>query len=238
MDFLYTVYVASAIFGFGIVLIDLISAVSGATDGDDGHGDGDADAGQGDDGHFDGDDGGDIDGDSDGDFAGDHSGDHGGDDGGHHHSGESHAAHDGSYMTQTKRSSGNIVLRIIAALRTFVYFSFGFGAMGWFAVYMGKGIVVSLIWSVSVGLIITVLAKVLRKLQRNELDSQVKNEEILMATAEVTVSINKGQMGKIRIIVGSSYVDRYAKATNPALEYPKGSEVRVVDITSEYVLVE
>jgi hypothetical protein len=159
MDFLYTIYVATAIFGFGIVLIDLISAVSGATDGDDG--DGDTDGGHGDDGHGDGDHGGDFDG--DGDFSGDHSGDDGGDDGGHHHSGEAHAAHDGSYMTQTKRSSGNIVLRIIAALRTFVYFSFGFGAMGWFAMYMGKGIVVSLIWSVSVGINYYSISKIITK---------------------------------------------------------------------------
>lgn len=229
MDLLLTIYIATAIFGFGIVLIDLVSAVSGATDGDDGHADGHSGDSDGD-ADFNGDADGDADGGADGDGDG-HEGDHDG-------ASEAHAAHDGSHMTHPKKYNKNIIFRILGAMRSLVYFSFGFGSIGWFALATGKSVISSLIWSVSVGIIITVLAKLLRRIQRTELDSQFKNEEIIMSKADVLVSIRNGQMGKVRIHVGSSYVERYAKSSNPAIDIEKGTEVRVIDITKEYVIVE
>jgi membrane protein implicated in regulation of membrane protease activity len=53
----------------------------------------------------------------------------------------------------------------------------------------------------------------------------------------VTVTIGRGEMGKVRVTVGGSYVDWYARCKGD-VALKVGTRVRVVDVTDECVFVE
>lgn len=203
-------YIGTAIFGFGILLIDITGVLSSI--GEDTDGDGDADFGEGD---ADGEDG--FEGTDDGD---DHS--------------ESH----GSVTMYSGRSSKTTVLKLIRLLRSLVYFSVGFGAVGLFALYTGKSQLGSLLWSIPFGLFIMVVARFLKRIQRSELDSQFKKHELLMEDAVVTLPIRNGGIGKIKIDYEGIQLDRYAKAKNQHDDFKKGDLITIVDITDEFFYVE
>ena len=232
MEWILSVYIGASIFGVGVTIADLVGAFSSLTEGgsDDGDGDAadDADADGGDDADADVD-GGDSDGGVDGEDGGDEGedADEGGDDDSH----PSVVAHD------IRRRKG-LALRMVTTLRSLVYFSVGFGPVGWFATTQYSNPVATLAWSVPVGVIVLVLARGLRRLFRKDLSSDIKMTDLIMEAGEVIVSIGSGQMGKARISVGGVYVERFARAKDGQTEIPVGSKIRVVDVDQECVFVE
>ncbi len=246
MDGLLTLYIATAIFGVGVTIVDMFGILGSQSDddsdggdeaaGDDADGDFDADdGGDFDDGDFDADDGGDDDGDiddgdvDDGDDDGDIEGDN--DEGDTSHNEGSIVAHDNI------KHKKNPVLKFLSYLRTLVYFSFGFGPVGWIVFSTGQSGLSSLLYSIPAGIVFAVAGRLLKRLQTHELDSQVKDAELLMERAEVLVTIGSGQMGKIRVDLDNTYIERYAKAKDNTAVYPVGTEVRVVSLTDEYLIV-
>ena len=167
----------------------------------------------------------------------DHGGDHDGDDGDHGHdeAGDHGKASEIAHDRKEKRSP---ILAIIATLRTVLYFCLGFGPVGWYALYSGEAQLSALAWSSGVGVFTAVGARMLRRLQRNELDSQVRDHELLMSQAEVLVSINAGQIGRIRVNFHGQPFDRFAKAADATRTYKVGATVKVVDSDGENLLVE
>ncbi|MBN2535808.1 MAG: hypothetical protein JXB88_23210 [Spirochaetales bacterium] len=131
----------------------------------------------------------------------------------------------------------NVLLKVLTVMRNLVYFCFGFGPVGWFTLGTGSSGIVSLAWAVPVGILTLAGARLLKRIQRKKLDSQVQESELLMEMAEVLVTIEKGQLGKVRILYSDTFVDRYAKAQDPGQRYAAGTKVRVVNITDEYVFV-
>lgn len=214
MTWIQPIYMFTAIFGGGIILVDLLGSLTSAS----GNEDGDADAEVGDA--------------ADDGVAEDADGDTGSEEG----DGESHEH--GSYVSHNKEVVGSKLLKVMAALRSMVYFAFGFGVVGWFAVGTGKGALISMLWSIPVGLLFAVTARFLKRLQRHELDSQIRNSELILSQAKVIVSIKKGEMGKIRISLGGVQVDRYARAKNLNDEFPVGETVTVAEVSDEYLTVE
>ena len=222
---LTSIYIASAIFGAGVTVIDMLGIL-----GDLFHESGGAhDAGS----H--GDHGG---------FHGDHAGAHGdhGDAAGSEHAGE-HAeglthADKGSAAAHETYSERNVLGQILSIARSVVHFSLGFGPVGLFAVATGRGTLASLAWSVPVGVVAMIGGRLLRQLQRQRLDSQLTDADMIMERGEVLVSIGKGQIGKVRLLVEGVYAERYARAHDPAKSLPVGASVRVVDVSEECVYVE
>ncbi|MGF1532482.1 MAG: hypothetical protein ACFCUI_02165 [Bernardetiaceae bacterium] len=210
MDGLLSVYVATTIFGGGVIAVDMLGLLSGL--GKEAHDDG---------GHGS---------DEEADEA-----DHGNDE----DDDQDEGADKGAVMMHDRGNSKALVLRSIAWLKTLVYFAFGFGATGWFALAVaGKLALESLVWGAGVGVVLAVLARVVKRLQRNEFDSTFKDEELLMERAEVIVPIEPGKIGKIRIHYNGLYLDRFARAENPHMSYKRGDQVRVVQITDEYFFVD
>lgn len=229
---LTSIYIASAIFGAGVTVIDMLGIL-----GDLFHESGGAhDAGShGDHGDHDGDHGG---------FHGDHAGAHGDHDdaAGSEHAGE-HAeglthADKGSAAAHETYSERNVLGQILSIARSVVHFSLGFGPVGLFAVATGRGTLASLAWSVPVGVVAMIGGRLLRQLQRQRLDSQLTDADMIMERGEVLVSIGKGQIGKVRLLVEGVYAERYARAHDPAKSLPVGASVRVVDVSEECVYVE
>ncbi len=212
---LLPLYIGTAIFGIGILAIDIFGVFSSI-----GEDNGDADSGDFN-GDMGADDGADADFGSEGGQA-DHSG---------------HEGH-GAVTMHSQSSSKFVIVKIITILRSLVYFSLGFGAIGLFALYKGKSQLESLLWSIPFGLFIMFIARLVKRIQRHELDSQFKKHELLMEEAEVIVPIPKSGIGKIRIDYEGIHIERYAKTKNPDNSFKKGDKVNIVEITDEYFFVE
>lgn len=255
MDKLLSLYIACTIFGVGVTIIDMLGILGdlfhGSDHGTDGgdhgdhggdHGDHGSDHGDFDMGHGDHDgDHGDFDG-AHGDHGGDHEdfdaahGEHDGDHGDEHSSGEH--GEKGSLVSQENYRERNILPRMLTIARSLVYFSLGFGPVGWFALATGRGTASSLAWSIPIGTVALVGGRLLRRIQRSELDSQLTAEDLIMERGEVLVSIGKGQMGKVRIFTESTYAERFARAKNPEESLRAGTKIRIVDVSDECVYVE
>ena len=219
MSWIVATYIAATIFGVGVTLADMFgifaNTVTGGSDDSDGADD-DFEA--------------DVEG--DGDFEADGEGDGEGD--GAENGGDgrpSLVAHD----TQRRR---NPILTLMFLLRSFVYFCLGFGPVGWFATSQYHGVAATLAWSVPVGIVVMFSARIVRKLLKKDLSSEISKEDLLMEKGTVTVSIGKGRMGKVRVSIGGIYTDQFAKASDPNATIGTGTEIRVVEATEEFVLVE
>lgn len=226
MEWLTGLYIATTVFGAGVTLADMIGVFSnvGEGDGDDGGAEGDTD--------FEGDGAEDFDGDG-GDETVEATGE--GDEAGEE--AVEDADEEGSMAGHDRRQRRSVVIGMLTALRTAVYFSLGFGPVGWFATTQYASGAATLAWSVPVGVVVAVGTRALRSFMRRDLSSTVQTEELLMERGTVTVSIAPGQVGKIRVQIAGVYVDRYAKSRESEL-LPPGSEVRIVDVDDEYVYVE
>jgi membrane protein implicated in regulation of membrane protease activity len=122
-------------------------------------------------------------------------------------------------------------------MRNLVYFSLGFGPTGWFAVATGEPLSATLLWSGGVGVAVLGGARLLRRVLRSELSSDIKESDLLMEKGTVTVSVAPNQLGKVRVRVGGAYVDRYARSSAEETLSP-GTPVRVVDLGEGCVYVE
>lgn len=224
MPWLKTLYITLTILGVGITLMDLLGIFSSHDDGDF-----DSDAGFHDDG---GDAHGDID-----------SG------GGHHvdvdsgadgHSADSHDGDDssdsGKVISPNQEHHGSWVLRIYSLLRMIIYFSMGFGPMGWMALNQYGSSIRSLLWSVPSGIIVLIGVKILRKIMKKELDSEIKDEELLMENGKVIVSIPAKQIGKVRVFYNGTQQDRYARGENDQA-VAVGAPVVVIEVNEECIIV-
>ena len=222
MELLRAIYIGATIFGASVTLADLFGLLassdsSDAEDGSDGalgESDSDASGAAGD--------------------AGNDAASGSGDDGSE--SGDDESG--GSIVGHDRKMRGNLVLTLLAGLRTLVYFSLGFGPVGWFATTQYQGVASTLLWSVPVGLIVAAGTRALRYFMRKDLTSTITRADLMMERGVVTVSIAKGQAGRVRIAFGKLHIDRFARSSDEKESMPVGTAIRVVDVDEEYVYVE
>ncbi len=234
MGWLLSLYIATTVFGVGVTFVDLLGGFGARTEdtsdgeasgGDDGTGGDEAAAGD--------------DTDAEGaDDSGEADDESGGEQEAEPDEGAVGDAERVSVVAHDRRQRGNAVIRILSVARSVVYFSLGFGPVGLFATLRGEGVGVGLAWSIPVGVAVMIGTRLLRKVLRQEIDSQFRGEDFIMERGKVLVSIGRGQIGKVRINVGGTYADRYAKAKNSEEDIPAGASVRVVDVTDEYIYIE
>lgn len=134
-------------------------------------------------------------------------------------------------------SGGAPVLSFLRYVRTAIYFCLGFGPFGLASTAVGSGPVGSLIWALAGGSAVSVLARLFFRLQRTELDSSIKEEELLFEQATVIAPIADGGMGKVRISLGQSVAERYALAENPEERFAVDARVQVAQVTERCVYV-
>ena len=128
-------------------------------------------------------------------------------------------------------------LAILTYLRRAVYFSLGFGPVGLVAMLMGWSTLMSLVWAVPFGLVSAYVAGLIFSFQRSDVDSSVTSRDLFLQNADVLVPIVPGGMGKVRIQLGQSVVDRYAKSDEQH-SFEKGERVSISRVTTECVYVE
>lgn len=229
MNTLLSFYIACAVFGVGVTLIDMLGILGDLFhEGDHSGADHDSDSGH------DAIDHGDMD-------AGVH-GDHGH---GDHEHGDLHGEHhgiergeSGSVASHEQYQERYFLLQVLSTARSLVHFSVGFGPVGLVALATGRSPANSLAWSIPVGIVTCAGGRLLRRIQRSELDSQLKEEDLIMEQGVVSVSIKNGQLGKVRIRLEGAYAERFARAKNPQENFPVGSQIRIVDVAEDCVYVE
>ena len=134
-------------------------------------------------------------------------------------------------------SGGAPVLSFLRYVRTAIYFCLGFGPFGLASTAFGSGPAGSLIWALAGGSAAAVLARLFFRLQRTELDSSIKEEELLFEQATVIAPIADGGMGKVRVRLGQSVAERYALAENPEERFAVDARVQVAQVTDRCVYV-
>lgn len=195
---IHGLFVATAVFGVGVTLIDLLGLLG--DHGDDGHG-------------------------SDG------------------HGGGGHGGGDGSSGTvftegsEPGQGGHGTILVLLRSLRLTVYFCLGFGLLGLAAGYTGSGTLGSLAWALPGGLASALLARMFFRFQSRDVDSSVREDELLAHGAEVTIALSDSDMGRIRARLGQSTVERYALAEDPGTQVAAGEQVEIVRITDDCVYV-
>jgi membrane protein implicated in regulation of membrane protease activity len=143
----------------------------------------------------------------------------------------------GSAVAHDLQLRGGAMVRTVGALRSLVYFCLGFGPVGIFAMTQYHSAGATLLWSIPLGAVVMVGTRMLRRALSREISSDIHGSDLLLEKGVVTVTIGRGQMGKVRVTVGGTYVDWYARAKADR-ELPVGARVRVVDATDECVFVE
>jgi membrane protein implicated in regulation of membrane protease activity len=197
MELLKALYIFSAVFGVGILIVDFMGALN--HDSDDSYGGG-GDTSEAVETQTDGEEGSDI-------------------------------------ASKTSKK-GTLILKLLALMQSTIYFSIGFGVTGLFAVYTGESPFSSLLWSLSAGFILTIVALMIKKMQKKVLDSQVSKSELLLEQGEVIVPIEKGKIGKVRISLENQIVDRFARSKDKNLSFSMGEAVLIEEVTEEYIFIE
>lgn len=241
----------TTVFGLGVLTIDMLgllghqgqadsAASDNADDADGGDADGahgGADDSSGDDADGDAGHSGDSDDAQDADAGHDAASGHT-DDGGHGHELVEIGTHAVSTVMHDKTIQGNALLKTLSILRTAVYFSAGFGPVGLFAWLTKQGALASILWSVPVGLATALITRLLMHLFKKDVDSSVKEDELLLERGQVIVTIGRGELGKVRIHMGDIYADRFARAKSKEETIPVGAAIRVCDIEEDCLIVE
>ena len=166
---------------------------------------------------------------------GDHDG--GADHGGAEPGGGADHGHDGGIDDAHGATGHGSVLSVLRKIRLAVYFCLGFGPTGLFAEYGGSSMLGALAWAVPVGLVTTVLARATMRFQQRTVDSTVHDDELLLAQGEVTVPLSHGDMGRVRVRLAQSVIERYALAEDREARFSRGDDVEIVRVSDECVFV-
>jgi hypothetical protein len=128
-------------------------------------------------------------------------------------------------------------LSILRYLRIGIYFALGFGPVGLMAEWTGAGILGSLAWAVPGGAISAYLARLFFRFQQQDIDSRVRESELLLERAQVIVPLSNTNMGKVRIKMGQLVMERYALAEDEWETFNVDDQAEIVRVTDECVYV-
>ena len=130
------------------------------------------------------------------------------------------------------------VLSALTYLRMFVYFCLGFGPVGWFAMAGGRNPAIALLLAAAVGSFAVFIAQAFFRFQRSDTDSTVRSNELLRQQATVLVGLSDTTLGRIRVQLGMSILEPYARAAHKGASFQKGDTVRIVQVADDCVYVE
>lgn len=128
-------------------------------------------------------------------------------------------------------------LSILRYLRTGVYFCLGFGPLGIVAELLGTSMLGSLAWAIPGGIVSAALARLFFRFQQHDVDSSIREADLLLERARVIVPLSHTHMGKVRIQMGQVIVERYALAEETWETFRTDDLVEIVRVTDDCVYV-
>ena len=156
---------------------------------------------------------------------------------GNDHGAGDHGGHDAAGHEDAQDGGHAPLLSVLRYLRMSVYFALGCGPLGLIAAATGAGALGSLVWAVPGGIIAAVLAHAFFRFQRQDVDSSVRDAELLFERARVIVPLSSQTMGKVRVRLGQSVVERYALAEDEEEAFRTGDVVEIVRVEDDCVHV-
>lgn len=139
---------------------------------------------------------------------------------------------------QGGRAGGEVVSRLIGAMRSFVYFSLGAGPTGLVAAGMGLGALEGSLWAVGAGVAIAIAVRALRSFLRRDVDSSFVDSDFILEEAEITIPVAPGKMGKAYVARFGPQVEVYVKSIDENRAFARGERVRIVELRDGCCLVE
>jgi len=141
--------------------------------------------------------------------------------------------------TETHGAGGEAVhfLSVLRYLRTGVYFCLGFGPLGLAAEVLVSSVLGGLAWAIAGGITSAVLAGLFFRFQQHDVDSSIREAELLLERARVIVPLSHTHMGKVRAQMGQVIVERYALAEETWETFRTDDLVEIVRVTDDCVYV-
>jgi membrane protein implicated in regulation of membrane protease activity len=147
------------------------------------------------------------------------------------------ASADDASADDTSAGASSPLLSILRYLRIGIYFALGFGPVGLVAEWTGASVLGSLAWAVPGGVISAYLARLFFRFQQRDVNSQVRESELLLERAQVIVPLSNTNMGKVRIKMGQLVLERYALAEDEWETFNLGDQAEIVRVTDACVYV-
>ncbi len=146
---------------------------------------------------------------------------------------------DGDTATEMNGVAGEVspLLSILRYLRIGVYFCVGFGPLGIVAEFLGTSMLGSLAWAIAGGVASAALARLVFRLQHHDVDSSIREADLLLERARVIVPLSHSAMGKVRVQMGQVIVERYALAEEIWETFRTDDLVEIVRVTDDCVYV-
>jgi membrane protein implicated in regulation of membrane protease activity len=95
----------------------------------------------------------------------------------------------------------------------------------------------SLAWAVPGGIVAALLARAFFRFQQQDVDSSVRDEELLFERARVIAPISSKNMGKVRVRLAQAVVERYALAEDAGEAFRTDEVVEIVRVEEDCVYV-
>ncbi|MCL2209936.1 MAG: hypothetical protein FWC19_07355 [Treponema sp.] len=160
-----------------------------------------------------------------GDNSGDHFSDHS-----DSHSADTGSEHGSNLIAENKHSapdkpSFSIISKIMNLLRNAVYFSLGSGPTGLFAYFNGLSRTSGLIWAFAVGAAMIILARLLKRFIRRDLDSSIKTDELLQEKGVLLLPLEGETISKAMVRQYGREIEVFVRCKDKNSKLPKGKEV-------------
>lgn len=144
---------------------------------------------------------------------------------------------DDASADDTSAGASGPLLSILRYLRIGIYFALGFGPVGLVAEWTGASALGSLVWAAPGGVMSAYLARLFFRFQQRDVDSQVRETELLLERAQVIVPLSNTNMGKVRIKMGQLVLERYALAEDEWETFNTDDQAEIVRVTDECVYI-
>jgi len=126
-----------------------------------------------------------------------------------------------------------IIAKIMGLLRNAVYFSLGFGPTGLFALFSGIARTSGLVWACAVGAAMMLLARLLKRFIRRDLDSSINSNELLQEKGVLLLPIEDDKISKAIIHQYGRNIEIYVRCKNNKGIIPKGKEISIEDYDND-----
>jgi len=136
-------------------------------------------------------------------------------------------------IIKNSKTGIKIITRFMNLLRSAVYFSLGFGPTGLFASFTGLSRTQGLIWAFAVGVAMILLARLLKRFIRRDLDSTIKSDELLQEKGVLLLPLEGEEISKATVRQYGREIEIYVRCKDKYSKLPKGKEIIIDDYDNE-----
>jgi len=126
-----------------------------------------------------------------------------------------------------------ILSRIMTVLRSAVYFTLGFGPTGLFASISGLSKTTGLLWALAAGATMMILARILKRLIRRDLDSSIKPDELLQEEGVLLLPLNGEGISKAAVRQYGRETEIYVRCRNKDMKLLKGTKIIIEEYDND-----